>query len=32
VIVTGIGDERALAEVLDYPVHLGSGRLFGRIG
>jgi EAL domain-containing protein (putative c-di-GMP-specific phosphodiesterase class I) len=32
VLVTGIGDERTLAEVLDYPVGLGSGRLFGRIG
>ncbi|WP_027136083.1 EAL domain-containing protein [Geminicoccus roseus] len=32
VVVTGIGDERALAEVLDYPVRLGTGRLFGRIG
>ncbi|WP_159715836.1 EAL domain-containing protein [Geminicoccus flavidas] len=32
VLVTGIGDERTLAEVLDYPIGLGSGRLFGRIG
>ncbi|WP_191060261.1 EAL domain-containing protein, partial [Geminicoccus harenae] len=32
VLVTGIGDERTLAEVLDYPVGLGSGKLFGRIG
>ena len=32
IMVTGIGDERMLVEVLDYPVHLGTGRLFGRIG
>lgn len=31
-VATGIGDERSLAEVLDYPIHLGTGRLFGRIG
>ena len=32
VVVTGIADERTLAEVLDYPVQLGTGSLFGRIG
>lgn len=29
-VVTGIGTERELAEVLDYPVQLGSGELFLR--
>ena len=29
-VVTGIGTERELAEVLDYPVQLGAGELFSR--
>ncbi|HEX2527309.1 MAG TPA: hypothetical protein VHL31_13560 [Geminicoccus sp.] len=32
VVVTGIRSERALVEVLDFPVQLGTGDLFGRIG
>jgi EAL domain-containing protein (putative c-di-GMP-specific phosphodiesterase class I) len=32
VVVTGIGSERTLAEVLDFPIRLGTGDLFGRIG
>jgi hypothetical protein len=32
VVVGGIRSERALVEVLDFPVHLGTGELFGRIG
>ena len=32
VVVTGIRTERTLAEALDFPIQLGTGDLFGRIG